>query len=103
MFHIFLGERLPSWKAAATLVKKVAETSRIPYFTLTPTFSICPSHGYITGEHRECPTCGEKCEVYSRVVGYLRPVNQWNDGKKAEFNRRQTFEQAIKVAKGLTT
>ena len=103
VFHIFLGERLPSWKAAATLVKKVAETSRIPYFTLTPTFSICPSHGYITGEHRECPTCGEKCEVYSRVVGYLRPVNQWNDGKKAEFNRRQTFEQAIKVAKGLTT
>ena len=103
VFHIFLGERLPSWKAAATLVKKVAETSRIPYFTLTPTFSICPSHGYITGEHRECATCGEKCEVYSRVVGYLRPVNQWNDGKKAEFNRRQTFEQAIKVAKGLTT
>jgi len=102
VFHIFLGERLPSWKAAATLVKKVAETSRIPYFTLTPTFSICPSHGYIAGEHFECPTCGENCEVYSRVVGYLRPVNQWNDGKKAEFNRRQTFEQSIKVAKGLT-
>jgi anaerobic ribonucleoside-triphosphate reductase len=102
VFHIFLGERLPSWKAAATLVKKVAETSRIPYFTLTPTFSICPSHGYIMGEYRECPTCGDKCEVYSRVVGYLRPVNQWNDGKKAEFNRRQTFEQAIKVTKGLT-
>ena len=103
VFHIFLGERLPSWKAAATLVKKVAETSRIPYFTLTPTFSICPSHGYITGEHRECPTCGETCEVYSRVVGYLRPINQWNDGKKAEFSRRQTFEQSIKVAKGLTS
>jgi len=102
VFHIFLGERLPSWKAAATLVKRVAETSRIPYFTLTPTFSICPSHGYIAGEHFECPTCGEKCEVYSRVVGYLRPVNQWNDGKKAEFSRRQTFEQAIKVTKGLT-
>ncbi len=102
VFHIFLGERLPSWKAAANLVKKVAETSRIPYFTLTPTFSICPSHGYIAGEHRECPTCGERCEVYSRVVGYLRPVNQWNDGKKAEFNRRQTFEQAVNVTKGLT-
>ena len=101
VFHTFLGERLPSWKAAATLVKKMAETSRIPYFTLTPTFSICPSHGYITGEHYECPTCGETCEVYSRVVGYLRPVNQWNDGKKAEFNRRRTFEQAVKITQGL--
>jgi anaerobic ribonucleoside-triphosphate reductase len=103
VFHIFLGERLPSWRAAARLVKKVAETSRIPYFTLTPTFSICPSHGYIGGEHVECPTCGQKCEVYSRVVGYLRPVNQWNDGKQAEFNRRQTFDKAVTVIKGLRT
>lgn len=100
VFHIFLGERLPSWRAAATLVKKVAETSRLPYFTLTPTFSICPSHGYIRGEHRECPTCGERCEVYSRVVGYLRPVNQWNDGKQAEFKRRQTFDKAVTVTEG---
>ena len=102
VFHIFLGERLPSWKAAANLVKKVTETSRLPYFTLTPTFSVCPSHGYINGEHSNCPTCGETCEIYSRVVGYLRPINQWNDGKRAEFNKRQTFEQAIKITKGLT-
>ena len=101
VFHTFLGERLHSWKAAATLVKKMAETSKIPYFTLTPTFSVCPSHGYITGEHCECPTCGETCEVYSRVVGYLRPVNQWNDGKKAEFNRRRTFEQSVEITQGL--
>jgi len=102
VFHIFLGERLPSWKAAANLVKKVTETSRLPYFTLTPTFSVCPSHGYINGEHSNCPTCGETCEIYSRVVGYLRPINQWNDGKRAEFYKRQTFEQAIKITKRLT-
>lgn len=103
VFHIFLGERLPSWRAAARLVKKVAETSRIPYFTLTPTFSICPSHGYIGGEHFKCPICGKDAEVYSRVVGYLRPVNQWNDGKQAEFNRRQTFDKAVTVIKELRT
>ena len=102
VFHIFLGERLNSWKATASLVKKVTETSRLPYFTLTPTFSVCPSHGYINGEHSKCPTCGANCEIYSRVVGYLRPVNQWNDGKRAEFNKRQTFEQAVKITKGLT-
>jgi ribonucleoside-triphosphate reductase len=98
VFHVFLGERLPSWRAAAKLVKKITETSRIPYLTLTPTFSICPSHGYITGEYQRCPTCNEACEVYSRVVGYLRPVNQWNDGKQAEFNKRKTFDQAVKWA-----
>jgi anaerobic ribonucleoside-triphosphate reductase len=95
VFHTFLGERLPSWRAAASLIKKVTETSKIPYFTLTPTFSICPTHGYIRGEHAECPSCGAICEVYSRVVGYLRPVNQWNDGKQAEFKIRRTFDKAI--------
>jgi len=95
VFHIFLGERLLSWRAAASLVRKVAETSRVPYFTLTPTFSVCPTHGYISGEHVECPTCGARCEVYSRVVGYLRPVNQWNDGKQAEFKIRRTFDRAV--------
>ena len=94
VFHIFLGERLHSWKAAAELIKKVAWSSHMPYFTLTPTFSICPTHGYVNGEHKECPTCGEKCEVYSRVVGYLRPVDQWNDGKQAEFAIRKTFEKS---------
>ncbi|MCL2642819.1 MAG: ribonucleoside triphosphate reductase [Candidatus Bathyarchaeota archaeon] len=93
-FHIYLGERLPSWKAAAELVKKVAQNTNIPYFTLTPTFSICPNHGYTTGEHKHCPTCGAYSEVYSRVVGYLRPVDQWNNGKQAEFTIRKTFDKS---------
>jgi len=93
-FHIFLGERLPSWKSAAELTKKVAENTNIPYFTLTPTFSICPNHGYNTGEHKHCPTCGAYSEVYSRVVGYLRPVDQWNNGKQAEFTIRKTFDKS---------
>jgi ribonucleoside-triphosphate reductase len=94
VFHIFLGERLNSWKAAAELIKKVSWNSKLPYFTLTPTFSICPTHGYINGEHKQCPTCTANCEVYSRVVGYLRPVDQWNDGKQAEFAIRKTFDQS---------
>jgi anaerobic ribonucleoside-triphosphate reductase len=94
VFHIYLGERLYSWRAAAELVRKVAWNFRLPYFTLTPTFSICPTHGYISGEHKQCPKCGANCEVYSRVVGYLRPVDQWNDGKQAEFAIRKTFEKA---------
>jgi ribonucleoside-triphosphate reductase len=93
-FHIYLGERLPSWKSAAELVRKVSENTNIPYFTLTPTFSICPNHGYTTGEHKHCPTCGTYSEIYSRVVGYLRPVDQWNDGKQAEFNIRKTFDRS---------
>ncbi len=95
VFHIYLGERLYSWKAAAELVRKVAWNFRLPYFTLTPTFSVCPTHGYISGEHRQCPKCGANCEVYSRVVGYLRPVDQWNDGKQAEFAVRRTFEKTV--------
>ena len=98
VFHIFLGERLPSWKSAAELIKKVSENSRLPYFTLTPTFSICPNHGYTSGEHKQCPTCGATCEVYSRVVGYLRPVDQWNDGKQAEFAMRKTFDRSVVMA-----
>jgi ribonucleoside-triphosphate reductase len=94
VFHIFLGERLNSWKAAAELIKKVAWSSKLPYFTLTPTFSVCQTHGYINGEHKHCPTCGVNCEVYSRVVGYLRPVDQWNDGKQAEFAIRKTFDRS---------
>jgi anaerobic ribonucleoside-triphosphate reductase len=94
VFHIFLGERLHSWKAAADLIRKVSWNSHLPYFTLTPTFSICPTHSYLTGEHKQCPTCGAKCEVYSRVVGYLRPVDQWNDGKQAEFTVRRTFDKS---------
>ncbi len=94
VFHIFLGERLPSWKSAAELIKKVSWNSKLPYFTLSPTFSICPTHGYTAGEHRTCPTCGTRSEIYSRVVGYLRPVDQWNDGKQAEFDIRKTFDRS---------
>jgi len=95
VFHIYLGERLHSWKSAAELIRKVTWNFRMPYFSLTPTFSVCPTHGYLSGEHRQCPKCGARCEVYSRVVGYLRPVDQWNDGKQAEFAMRRTFEKAI--------
>jgi ribonucleoside-triphosphate reductase len=97
-FHIFLGERLPSWKSAAELIKKVSWNSKLPYFTLTPTFSICPNHGYTTGEHKQCPICGAQSEVYSRVVGYLRPVDQWNNGKQAEFAIRKTFDRSTVIA-----
>jgi anaerobic ribonucleoside-triphosphate reductase len=93
VMHIFLGERLPSIEATKEMVRRVASNYRLPYFTLTPTFSICPTHGYLSGEHFTGPTCGEQqpCEVYSRVVGYLRPVQQWNKGKKAEYQQRVTF------------
>jgi anaerobic ribonucleoside-triphosphate reductase len=94
VFHIFLGERLHSWKSAAELIRKVSSSSRLPYFTLTPTFSVCPTHGYTRGEHNLCPICGAQAEVYSRVVGYLRPVDQWNDGKQAEFAIRKTFDKS---------
>lgn len=98
VFHIYLGEKLYSWRAAAEIVKKVAWNAHLPYFTLTPTFSICPTHGYLSGEQRRCPICGAKCEVYSRVVGYLRPVDQWNDGKQAEFSMRRTFDKSVTFA-----
>ena len=97
VFHIYLGERLYSWRAAAELIRKVTWNFRLPYFTLTPTFSICPTHGYLNGEQKRCPKCGANCEVYSRVVGYLRPVDQWNDGKQAEFVIRRTFERAVVI------
>jgi ribonucleoside-triphosphate reductase len=97
-FHIFLGERLPSWKSAAELIKKVSWNTKLPYFTLTPTFSICPTHGYTSGEHKQCPVCAANCEVYSRVVGYLRPVDQWNDGKQSEFAIRKTFDRSTVMA-----
>ncbi|MGC9529122.1 MAG: ribonucleoside triphosphate reductase [Candidatus Bipolaricaulaceae bacterium] len=94
VFHVWLGERLPDGAAARLLVQRLTEQSRIPYFTLTPTFSVCPVHGYLAGEHPHCPRCGERAEVYSRVVGYLRPVEQWNAGKQAEFRDRNPFTAA---------
>ena len=91
VFHAFLGERLPDPASAKLLVRKIAESFRLPYYTLTPTFSVCASHGYLQGEQATCPECGKKAEVYSRVAGYLRPVEQWNDGKRQEFVDRHTF------------
>ncbi len=90
--HMYLGEALNDHESAKTIIKKVTKQFRIPYYTLTPTFSICPVHGYLSGEQFKCPHCGAETEVYSRVVGYLRPVNQWNKGKKTEFKERKTFK-----------
>ena len=91
VFHTFLGEKLPDWKAAAKLVRTVAENYKLPYFTLSPTYSVCRNHGYIAGEVYTCPHCGEKTEVNSRITGYYRPVQNWNDGKAQEFKDRRTY------------
>ncbi len=91
VFHIFLGEKHPDWEGISKLVQKVSSKTKIPYFTITPTFSICRNHGYLSGKHQNCPNCKTECEIYSRVVGYLRPVSQWNKGKAAEFKQRKTF------------
>ncbi len=91
VFHTFLGEKLPSWQACAKLVRTIAENYRLPYYTMSPTYSICKNHGYLTGEQYVCPECGEKTEVYSRITGYYRPVQNWNDGKTEEFKNRQTY------------
>ena len=92
VFHAFLGEKLPDWKAAANLVRKIAENFKLPYYTLSPTYSICPEHGYVAGEHFTCPTCGKTCEVWSRITGYYRPVQNWNDGKVQEFKDRKLYD-----------
>jgi ribonucleoside-triphosphate reductase len=91
VLHIFLGEQVSDTEAIKGLVRKIATNYRLPYFTLTPTFSICPSHGYLKGEQRNCSICNQETEVYSRVVGYLRPVKQWNRGKQSEFGDRKNF------------
>ena len=92
VFHAFLGEKLPSWKSTASLVKKIAENYRLPYYTISPTYSVCKNHGYIAGEHFTCPECGESAEVYSRITGYYRPVQNWNDGKTQEFKDRTVYD-----------
>ena len=91
VFHAFLGQKLPDWKAAANLVRKIAENYKLPYYTLSPTYSVCTDHGYIAGEYYECPKCGKKTEVYSRITGYYRPVQNWNDGKREEFAHRKVY------------
>ena len=85
VFHAFLGERLRDWKAAAKLVRTIAENYKLPYYTLSPTYSVCATHGYINGEEFKCPICGKETEVYSRITGYYRPVKNWNDGKAEEY------------------
>ncbi|HIU87674.1 MAG TPA: ribonucleoside triphosphate reductase [Candidatus Avilachnospira avistercoris] len=92
VFHAFLGEKLPDWQAAAKLVRTIAENYRLPYYTISPTYSVCADHGYIAGEHFTCPKCGKKSEVYSRITGYYRPVQNWNDGKTQEYKDRQTYD-----------
>jgi ribonucleoside-triphosphate reductase len=92
VIHLFLGERIADPRAIPALVRKICENYKLPYFTITPTFSVCGSHGYIAGEHSHCPECNRECEVYSRIVGYLRPLSQWNAAKQAEFKVRETYD-----------
>lgn len=99
VIHFFLGERVDDPQMVKKLVKTVCENYRLPYFTFSPTFSVCPTHGYLKGEQPECPTCGEQCEVYSRVVGFLTPTHRWNNGKRAEFGMRRTFQPHTALAK----
>ena len=93
VFHGFLGQELPDWRAASALVRKISENFRLPYYTLSPTYSVCVDHGYISGKHFECPYCGRDAEVYSRITGYYRPVRNWNDGKVSEFKNRRTYAE----------
>ena len=92
VFHTYLGEKLPDWKAAAALIRKIAENYKLPYYSLSPTYSVCSEHGYIAGEHFSCPKCGKVTEVYSRITGYYRPVQNWNDGKSQEYKERVEYD-----------
>jgi ribonucleoside-triphosphate reductase len=92
VLHVFLGEAAADPTSVRAFVRKVCTLYRLPYLTLSPSFSVCPKHGYLSGEHRTCPDCGAIVELYSRVVGYLRPVDQWNDGKQAEFALRRRYK-----------
>lgn len=100
VFHAFLGEKLPDWKAAASLVRTIAANYKLPYYTLSPTYSICPNHGYITGEQYTCPHCGAKTEVWSRITGYYRPIQNWNEGKSQEYKERKEYDIGHSVLKG---
>lgn len=96
VFHAFLGEKLPSWQSAAKLVRTIAENYKLPYYTISPTYSICKKHGYLPGEQFVCPHCGEKAEVYSRITGYYRPVQNWNEGKRQEYENRKVYTKVTK-------
>ena len=97
VFHTYLGQRMPSWQACANLVRKIAENYRLPYYSISPTYSVCSEHGYIDGEAFTCPICGKKTEVYSRITGYYRPVQNWNDGKAQEFKHRKVYNLSTSV------
>ena len=99
VFHAFLGEKLPDWAAAARLVRTIAENYKLPYYTLSPTYSICAEHGYLIGEHSVCPICGKRAEIYSRITGYYRPVQNWNEGKTQEYKNRTTYDITGSVLK----
>ena len=99
VFHAFLGEKLPDWKAAADLIRTIAENYKLPYYTLSPTYSICKEHGYLAGEQKTCPHCGRVTEVYSRITGYYRPVQNWNDGKLQEYANRKEYDIAHSTLK----
>ncbi len=99
VFHAFLGEKLPSWESAAALVRKIAENYKLPYYTMSPTYSVCKNHGYLVGEQFTCPECGETTEVYSRITGYYRPVQHWNDGKSQEYKQRREYDPMHSVLK----
>ncbi len=99
VFHAFLGEKLPDWKAAAKMVHTIAENFKLPYYTLSPTYSICAEHGYLSGEHMVCPVCGKKTEVYSRITGYYRPVQNWNEGKTQEYKNRTVYDPGSSLLK----
>ncbi|MCR4693803.1 MAG: ribonucleoside triphosphate reductase [Pseudobutyrivibrio sp.] len=99
VFHAFIGEKLPSWQSAAALVRKIAENYRLPYYTISPTYSVCKEHGYLSGEQYTCPHCGKSTEVYSRITGYYRPVQNWNDGKAQEYKNRKLYDIAHSVCR----
>ena len=100
VFHAFLGEKLPDWRGAMMLVRKIAENYRLPYYTISPTYSICEEHGYLVGEQPVCPICGKPTEVWSRITGYYRPVKNWNAGKTQEWHERKTYDMGHSVLKG---
>ena len=97
VFHAFLGEKLPDWKAAANLVRTIAENYKLPYYTMSPTYSVCSEHGYLTGEQKACPKCGRATEIYSRITGYYRPVQNWNDGKLQEYQNRTEYRMGSRI------
>jgi ribonucleoside-triphosphate reductase len=95
VIHLYVGEEIKDPLTVKTLVRKICDNYKLPYFSVTPTFSVCPDCGYISGKAEQCPKCGKACEVYSRIVGYLRPVSQWNNGKKEEFGFRKTYKVGV--------